>query len=82
MDITTLDDKKLALIKDIFLFEGMDTDFVNSILRSPQCKTANYNKGAVIFSPENFERCIAVVLDGSILVSKKKQPAPADNERA
>ena len=76
MDISTLSEENLEIISNIFLFSGVGTKSINHILSSPQCKITQYNKGTVIFSPKKFERCIAVVLEGSILVSKEN-----DNHR-
>lgn len=55
------------------LFVGLDGSLVSHLSQSGEYETAVFSKGSEIFSPENYQKSLAVILKGSAEVSKRTQ---------
>ena len=53
-----------SLIKDLFLFEGIDEHEVDALIDILKYETNTYQRGELVFSPEKFEKKIGFILDG------------------
>lgn len=58
-----------ALLEGIFLFQGAP-EAVGAALADPGCTLRQVKKGAVIYDPRRFDRCLGVLLEGEVQVSK------------
>ncbi|MCD8007099.1 MAG: Crp/Fnr family transcriptional regulator [Oscillospiraceae bacterium] len=58
------------ILRSTFLFEGVPTNEILEFVREFSCEEKSFQKGEIIFSPERFDRVLAVVLSGKIAVTK------------
>lgn len=59
-----------ALVGETFLFRGAGQEPLEFALSDPRCTREEAAKGAVIYGPHTFRRCLGVVLAGQIQVNK------------
>ena len=52
------------------LFAGLDREQVCSILSAPQAQIACFAHGETVYSPQHFQRSLAIVLSGQLQVTK------------
>jgi len=77
MDIKALKRRDLELMYASFLFRGIPREYVLEICGEDACELMAFEKGSVIFSPENYFKSCGIILSGSVLVSK---PSPGGQE--
>lgn len=70
MEAATLTAGERALLAKTFLFQDTRPEVLDFALSSPLCRRESAAKGAEIYTPSQFQRCLGVVLDGRIQVTK------------
>ena len=69
----TLKKTDIAAISSCNLFRNTDDALVEELLTGGEYTVVTVKKGEDIFSPENYRRCLAVILKGSAEVSKQTE---------
>ena len=60
-----------SFLKNTFLFKGMEESDVSALLKRVATEERTYQRGEVIFSPEDFERRLGFVLRGECAVGRQ-----------
>lgn len=61
----------IEAIKKCRIFRGIEESICSELLQSGKYEIRNYLRNETVFSPETFNRCIALILKGSAEVSKE-----------
>ena len=69
MKLTDVTRSQLSDICSTFMFEGMDTETVLSVLQDDRVVCQGYLKGETVFRPEQYSRSLAYILKGSAAIS-------------
>ena len=69
MKLTDVTKNQLADICSTFMFEGMNSDDVLSILQDERVICQSYLKGEIVFGPQQYSRSLAYILKGSASIS-------------
>ena len=56
------------LLKNLFLFNGLDEGERLKLAQDARCEA--FERGALIYSPQHFQRCLGVVLEGTVAVDQ------------
>lgn len=75
MELSRLTKAEAERVRTFFLFKNAGADLTDRVLRDKRCELAEYPRGAVIYSAENYRRSVGYILDGAIRVSKTAQDA-------
>lgn len=70
MDWTELNAGERALLADTFLFRGAEERQVCAAVSDWRCRLEKKARGEVIYAPDRFSRCLGVLLEGRVEVSK------------
>ena len=62
--------EELALLGRTPLFQGAEAEVVRRAAEDPACRRETFGREAVIYSPERFQRCLGVLLQGRARVTK------------
>lgn len=62
--------EELALLGRTPLFHGAEAEVVRRAAEDPACRRETFGREAVIYSPERFQRCLGVLLQGRARVTK------------
>lgn len=65
--------KDLSSLKKCKLLEKAPEDVLTQLLTSSKYSIKTYKNGETVFSPESFEKSVAVILKGSLEVSKETE---------
>lgn len=57
-------------VLETFLFQGCPEETVDEVLGDPRTLCREAAKGEVIYDPRHFQRCLGIVLEGTIQVNK------------
>lgn len=68
--------KQLKTLHACVLFRDLTAEQLQQIVQEPGCECREFPKGVTIYGGKNFERCLGLILDGSVSVSK-----PTDHGR-
>ena len=66
-----LTEQKLNILRSTFLFSGCTPEDMAVWAQEQNWSSATFDKGAVIFDPERFEKCLGILLSGRIRVAKQ-----------
>ena len=72
MDGAALHASDQSLLEQTFLFSGAPPDVVREAISDGRCRLAQVSRGAVIYAPHTFYRCLGVLLAGAVEVSKEE----------
>lgn len=70
MEASTLTAGERALLAKTFLFQDTRPEVLDFALADPRCRRETAPKGSEIYTPRQFQRCLGVVLEGRIQVTK------------
>ncbi len=65
-----LSPKQLAALSASPLFTGVDQEDLARLLNYPGCSVEEFPAGASIYQPDQFRRCLGVLLSGQVRVTK------------
>ena len=71
MERETLGAEAFALAAESFLFRGVPAEVVERCLADGRCVRVRAPRGAVIYAPHDFRRCLGLILSGRVQVSKE-----------
>ena len=60
-----------SFLKNTFLFKKMDENDILTLLNSIDIEEKSYNRGEIIFSPDDFERKLGFVMKGECTVGRQ-----------
>ena len=63
-------EQEAALLRRLFLFQGLDPAELQAVLSRGDCYYGSYRRGQVIYSPTDFQRALGVLLEGRARVTK------------
>lgn len=66
-----LNKSELGLLRSTFLFGTLDEAALHAAVADKGCRTAEAEKGQIIYDPHDFSRSLAVILSGRVQVSKE-----------
>ena len=64
-------DNYLSFLKSTFLFKDVDENVISELLSNVEVQEVSYQKGELIFSPDDFEHRLGFVLSGECLVGRQ-----------
>lgn len=67
-------EQEAALLRRLFLFQGLDPAELQAVLSRGDCYYGSYRRGQVIYSPTDFQRALGVLLEGAVTVTKEGEP--------
>ncbi len=65
-----LNTDELELVMKTELFHGVPQTVLLKIINAHDCTVEDYKKGEIVFSPDSFSRCLGIVLNGRLRVTK------------
>ena len=71
MERSDLDGALLARLGGTFLFRATPPGLMEAVLLDRRCFRARVRKGRTIYTPEDFRRCLGLLVSGTVQVSKE-----------
>lgn len=69
MNINEMTSKQIKELMDTFLFRGLYEETVERILIHPNCTVKKYERGQIVFRPDEYSRSLAYIISGSCKVT-------------